>query len=44
MAVTVMLKTPLEVMAWMSNYILIFYMDVLTYQCPNLDADLANLY
>ena len=27
----------------MSNYITLFYMDVITYQCLNLDAALANL-
>ena len=27
----------------MSNYIPLFYMDVLTYPCPNPNAGLANL-
>ena len=28
----------------MSNYIPVFYLDVITYPCPNPDAGLADLY
>ena len=27
----------------MNDCILLFYVDVITYSCPNLDADLANI-
>ena len=30
-------------MAWMSNYIPKFDMNIITYSCPNLDADLGYL-
>ena len=30
-------------MIWMSNYIPLFYMDVIIYPHYDLDADLANL-
>ena len=32
----------IKVMAWMSNSIPLFYMDVITYPCPNPDSGLAN--
>ena len=32
-----------QVMAKMHSYIPLFYVDVITYPCPNLDADLINL-
>ena len=33
----------IEVRAWMSNYIPLFYMDVITHPCHNSDAGLNNL-
>ena len=30
-------------MAWRSNYIPLFYMNVMAYPCPNPDAGLAKL-
>ena len=32
-----------EVRAWMSSYVLLLYMNVITYRCPNTDAGLLNL-
>ena len=32
-----------DVRSWLSNYTPFFYMDVITYPFPNLDAGLANL-
>ena len=33
-----------EVWAWISNYILLFYVDVTTYPSPHSDASFPNLY
>ena len=32
-----------EVRAWMNDYILLFYVDIITYPCLNIHAGLANL-
>ena len=37
-------KTAVEVKAWMSNYMPLFYVDVPTYPCPYSDYGSANLY
>ena len=31
-------------MAWVGNYILLFYEDLINGLCPNLYADLASLF
>ena len=38
----VLWQQAVEVWAWMSNYISLFYMDVITYPCPNLNAGLGS--
>ena len=35
--------TPTSGRAWMSNYITLVYVDIITYPCPNFAAGLANL-
>ena len=35
-------QTTVEIRTWMSNYIPLFYMFVITYPCPNPDAGLGN--
>ena len=40
---TLMTTTVFEVMAWMSNYISLFYLDVIIPPYPNLDAGLVDL-
>ena len=35
--------TAVEIRAWSSNYILLFYLDVIPNPCTTSDTDLANL-
>ena len=35
--------TAVEARAWVINHIQLFYMNVITYSCSNLDVILANL-
>ena len=38
------IKSSFEVLPWISKYILLFHVHIITYSCLNADAGLVNLY